>query len=249
LKAKNCAFISILVVGIVFFSCSANKDITETGLNVTTTGTSEGIHLHIGNIPSETNYLSLSMYNITVNNGLYTGTQFQDKELEQIKKTGFIICPFVINGNEYQIEITSYLLTEEDMIPISSVTTTAIANGGIHLINNPALTWNDNIITLSEKPVFSNDGINAQNVELKYGLVFIGTEATGSGMVSGGLGETTTELIFDSTEYFYSIVELIGNIGLSGDVPIFANVLLSLDYDETIWTLVFAKSENKIYSL
>jgi hypothetical protein len=42
---------------------------------------------------------------------------------------------------------------------------------------------------------------------------------------------------------------MIGNIGLSGDISIYADVQLSLEYKGVIWILVFAKTGDSIYSL
>jgi hypothetical protein len=42
---------------------------------------------------------------------------------------------------------------------------------------------------------------------------------------------------------------MIGNIGLSGDISIYADVQLSLEYKDVIWILVFAKTGDSIYSL
>ena len=44
-------------------------------------------------------------------------------------------------------------------------------------------------------------------------------------------------------------MEMIGNIGLSGDIPIFADVQLSLEYKNIKWMITFAKSKDIIYSL
>jgi len=143
----------------------------------------------------------------------------------------------------YKITVTAYIQTKENLRPINSGTITAIANGGIHIINNPILNWNnsDNIATLSARPVFSDDTINSQNTELIYGLVFNNKEK--GGKVSGGFSELANELVFDNTENFNSIVEMIGNTCLSGDIPIFADVTLSIEYEKIKWSLVFAKTK------
>jgi hypothetical protein len=173
--------------------------------------------------------------------------------LEQIKSKGFLVYPFVKNGHEYKISMDALILTKENMRTMDSNTIIAIAGGGIHIINNPILDWNnsDNIVTLSANPVFSDEEINYQNDGLNYCLVFINEKT--SGKVCGGSNELTNELVYDNTQNFNSIVEMIGNIGLSGDIPIFADVQLSLEYKKEYknikWTVVFAKTEGIIYSL
>jgi len=218
-------------------------------LTVIAKGTSEGIYLYFGNIPQNAQYLSVSLYDITANDNLYTGTNFHGNDLEQIRITNILLCPFVKNGHEYEITVIAYIETKENIKPINSGTITAIANGGIHIINNPILNWNnsDNIATLSAKPVFSDDTVNSQNTELIYGLVFNNKET--GGKVGGGVSKLTSELVFDNSENFNSIIEMIGNIGLSGDIPIFADVTLSIEFEKIKWSLVFAKTKEIIYSL
>jgi len=248
----------ILGFALVTFGCTTvggsngfTKDKSEviSDLTVIPKGSSEGIYLYLGNIPQNAQYLSVSLYDITANDNLYTGTGFQDNDLEQIRNTNILLCPFVKSGHEYEITVIAYIETKENLRPINSGAITAIANGGIHIINNPILNWNngDNIATLSARPVFSDDTINYYNTELNYGLVFNNKET--GGKVSGGVSEITNELIFDNTQNFNLIVKMIGNIDLSGDITIFADVTLSIEYENIKWKIVFAKTNEIIYSL
>jgi hypothetical protein len=86
-----------------------------------------------------------------------------------------------------------------------------------------------------------------KNIGLNYGIVFK-TEEIG-GKVSNGFSELTNELTFDNTQNYNSIVEMIGNIGLNGDIPMYADVDLTLEYEKIKWTIVFAKTDNFIFSL
>jgi hypothetical protein len=78
-------------------------------------------------------------------------------------------------------------------------------------------------------------------------LVFNNKET--GGKVSGGISEITNELVYDNTQNYYSIVEMIDNIGLSGDIPIYADVTILVEYEKIKWTIVFAKTKEIIYSL
>ncbi|MDR2717844.1 MAG: hypothetical protein LBB89_07270 [Treponema sp.] len=163
MKTKDCVITGILVIGFVFFGCAT----TETDANVVSAltviakGSSQGIHLYIDNIPEDTLHLSISMYDITTNDRLFVGTSLQGNELMQLRETGFLICPFVKIGHEYEITVTS-LKMEEYMRTINSSTIAAVASGGVHIINDSTLVWNknNNITTLSASPVFSDEGIN-----------------------------------------------------------------------------------------
>ena len=79
-------------------------------------------------------------------------------------------------------------------------------------------------------------------------VTWVNNKETG-GKVSGGVSELTNDLIFDNTENFNTIVEMVGNIGLSGNIPIFADVTLSIEYENIKWKIVFAKTKEIIYSL
>jgi hypothetical protein len=235
----------------MLFACETTKVKTNSisDLTVNAKGLSEGIYLYLNNIPKNVHNLSVFLYDITVNDELYIGTNIHDNDLEQIKNTNFLVCPFVKNGHEYEITVIAYIKTEENMKPINFSTTTAFAKGGIHIINNPILNWNhsNNITTLSSRPIFSDEAINSQNTALDFGLVFNNKES--GGKVSGGINELTNDLSYDNTQNFNSIVEMISNIGLSGNIPIYADVALSLEYKNKKWTMVFAKTEYIIYSL
>jgi hypothetical protein len=168
-------FSLIMGFALVTFGCatvdgsgnSFTKDKSDaiSDLTVIAKGSSEGIYLYFGNIPQNTQYLSVSLYDITANDNLYTGTGFHGNDLEQIRNTNILLCPFVKSGHEYEIMVIAYIETKENMKPINSGAITAIANGGIHIINNPILNWNnsDNIATLSARPVFSDVTINANS--------------------------------------------------------------------------------------
>ena len=239
----------ILVFGVIFGTCATNK--TETNfvfdLTVIAETSSEGIHLNINNIPEDTTHLSVYLYDITTNDQLYTGTGFQGNELKQLRETGFLICPFVKTGHEYEITVISSKMEEYYMKTINSVTITAVANGGIYIKNNPTLVWNNsnNFVSLSTRPIFSNEEINSQNIGFLYGMVFQSTEM--GGKVSEN--QETNELVFDNTQNHNSIVEMIGNIGLNGNIPMYADVGLILEYGKTRWTIVFAKTKDIIFSL
>jgi hypothetical protein len=238
----------LLFLAIILCTCVSNNAVINSisNLSITAKNSSEGIHLYIDSIPEDAMYLYVSLYDITTNDDLYTGTSFNGHELEQIKKAGFLTCPFVKSGHEYEIEVGTAILTKENMRTIESAVITVVAAGGINRINDPTLIWNnnDNIAILSAKPLFSNEEINSQNLELRYGLVFIGEETNG-----GVSADDTNELTYDSTENFHSIIQMINNCGIYGDVPVYANVTLSLEYKEIIWSMVFAKSESITFPL
>jgi hypothetical protein len=239
----------LLLFGVLFDSCITNKTEADfvSDLTVIAKGVSEGINLYIDNIPKEALFLSVSLYDITTDDQLYTGTHFSGDELEQLKKAGFLVCPFVKNGHEYEITVASLKTEEKYMQIINSCTITAVAGGGVHMINNPILVWdkNNNIATLSVKPIFSDEKINFQNTGFIYGLTFRNEETGGA--VSAD--EPTNELVYDNTQNHNSVVEMIGNIGLNKNIQIYADVGLTLEYKKAKWMVIFAKTEETVISL
>jgi hypothetical protein len=66
----------LFVFEMLFFSCETTESKVNSisYLTVTAKSSSEGINLFIGNIPKEATHLSVSLYDITANDQLYTGT-------------------------------------------------------------------------------------------------------------------------------------------------------------------------------
>ena len=224
-----------LVFWAVFGSCAANN-INMPEMTVIANGTPEGISLHIGNIPEDALYLSVSLHNITANDQMFTGALFQDNELEQLRVSGSLLCPFVKYGYEYEITVTALGILTNELQTINSTVTTALANGGIYMTNNPVLIWNShNVITFSEKPVFTDEKTNSQDFELRYGLVF-------------RTGETNSQFTFDNSHNFDSIVKRIGNTGLNGNILIHAEAELYIEHENIEWAKVFARTDDYVIS-
>jgi hypothetical protein len=248
MKTKHIKTVILLFFGIILCTCTTNEEIiySISNSNRSVKQSSQGIYLEINNVPEETIILSVYLFDITANDKLYTGTFFKDNELEQIKKSGFLICPFVRNGHEYNILISFHIFTENgSLLPIETITTTAIADGGIHIINNPKFVWDktSNIVTLSERPVFSKDGISDQNNTLDYSLVFQ------NGEIGGKYGVNSNELAFNIDEDFNSFYKWIESMEINGNVTVFADVAYRLKYENINWSIVFAESEHFTYQL
>jgi hypothetical protein len=113
MKSKHVLTGILLVLGILFCSCKNIKGNSGNiaDLFITARGTPNGIYLNIDNIPEDATHLSISLYDITANDRLYTGANFDGNNLKQIKNAGFIVCPFVRSGHEYQITVDSFILT------------------------------------------------------------------------------------------------------------------------------------------
>jgi hypothetical protein len=247
MKLKHILTGILLVFGVIFCTCESNKNEGDivSDLTVVASGSPEGINLYLGNIPKDTIYLFVGLRNITTNDQLSTLAPIHGNELEYLKNTGFLVCPFVINGHEYEISVASYTGKEDYVVPFI---TTAIANGGIYLKNNLSLFWNNenNIVKLSEIPIFSDKEIYSQNIPFEYSLNI----KTGENM-SMGFGDISNELTFDFSQLINKNIEDhkdFENFQLIGNLPVFADVLCRLEYEKISWSVRFARTEEFIYS-
>jgi hypothetical protein len=240
---KNAVIANSLIIGLIFFNCASNSGIvnTKTGMNVTARGTSEGINLHFDNIPENTTDITVVLVDINKTDRPEGTIYVNDKALEDLKRTGNLLCPFVKTGREYFIRI--YL---QFGLKAEKYVTGAIAGGGIYMTNNPLLHFinGNNFLTLSEMPTFSEEVIfylgdfliyysylRKENGSF-YGVGFEGTKNLNSDYSVKPSIETKEELAKE-----YSIV-------FSGDVPMYGEVYCFLDYEINKWLIAVAQSED-----
>jgi hypothetical protein len=252
-KAKNCLITFIVTIGLVFFNCVPNTGITETGMNVTATGTTEGISLRISNIPKYTVSLKVSFRNITANDQIKNQEYyiyFRDDKLTELKESGNLIWPFVKPGHEYVIKV--YSRTDMKTIYREECSTNAIAEGGIYLINNPLLyfTNGNSSLVLSEMPVFSKEVSYSEKNYLHQGIFQYSICVNTDEKTGWGESDWSNELIFDSV---FSMINQIKenfckDVEFKGDLPVYADVLCVLKYGNLEWTARIAETEKIIIS-
>lgn len=239
MKAKICIIASILVIGSIFFGCATNRGITESGMSVTATGTSEGIRLEFKNIPKNTDALFVRLFDIT-SDGQQAGDPEAEKStaiyihgerLAELKQSGNLLCPFARNEHEYTVTIWDYNRNSEIKL------TNIIAGGGIYLTNNPTLSFTDNnrTVTLSEMPTFSTEVTFSPKGLLEFSnFVIVDDNLYGGGM-SGweDLTYPVREVLSGTQEHF----------GFTGNFPVNASVRCLLVYDNYEWAVAVAKAE------
>ena len=235
MKIKFAVIVFLLIFGVILCTCEINKDEINamSDLIVNARGSSEGISLYFSDIPEDAANLWVQVYlKIPANDMLSSAAYIQGNELEQLRKTRRLVCPFVKNRYEYTIMVTSVSENENYKFFI----TTTIANGGIYLINKPSIFWNnDNSVTLSTKPEFSKNVFDSQNYTFGYGA-FIRVE-------NGGIGNRSysNELIFDVSQMVNEISKV---NGLTGDLTAFADISVTLEYERIQWLVFFATTED-----
>jgi hypothetical protein len=262
-KAKICV---ILVIGSVFFGCATNKHAAEPGMNVTAAGTSEGIVLHLNNIPEDLIHLNVALRDIARNDyqKAYCDSAigFEGNELAELKETQTLLCPFVRNGHEYQIVINVWY-PEWDTAQYKGDTQliiNAVAGGGIAPTNDPSLSFNDenNALVLSVKPAFSEGVTYTQEYSQESSLFFyhcMGIEDDGikgdQRIFYGGFTTQTDELICDVSAIYNISNEKQKELGLTGDDGfIIAGIAGCLvNYGNLRWEVGVARTDEITVSL
>jgi hypothetical protein len=120
-----------------------------------------------------------------------------------------------------------------------TLVTAAVAGGGIYVTNEPSLFFNDkhDRITLSEKPLFSEESFNSQKSVFDYSA-FVEAD----GMLHGG-GPRSEEFTCDIRYLFTGTQEA---FGFSGDLPVVASVHSVLNYENLEWGIGLAQTEDVI---
>jgi hypothetical protein len=241
----------ILGFALVTFGCEAGKNISD--FSVTAEGTSEGILLHFDNISQDAFWLCVAFYDVTTdeidNQFSYSNIGFDKNELSELRKSNNLqnfLCPFVINGHEYEI----YIHYNDNEYPII---VNAVAGGGISLINEPRLYFNDenNGLILSVKPAFS-DGVHylQDHFSFSYDCLGLKLDWKNGYPFIGCVQSDTNDLVCDVSDIYNEdrinhYLELTENEKFF----LFGVVYCYVEYNNFPWLVKAAKTEKVIVSL
>jgi hypothetical protein len=112
--------IKIVIIGILtalavsFSGCAMNSQnvqpfaVSKQVPAVTASSTSEGILLNFENIQKDTYRVVVMLEDATENDHLFTYIDIRDDDLETLKSTGNLTCPYAENGHVYRISIIPY---------------------------------------------------------------------------------------------------------------------------------------------
>ncbi len=234
-----------LVLGIAFISCASNKTVSQNstiGLNAE--NVPEGILLSFDYIPAETTRIFIQFMEIlgTEKHPIPVFTDIRDTQLEQLKETGKIICPFVQNGHTYSIGV--FLEENDNHDSPKWLDAEITANTGIHTVNNVSLDLNDTqtSVILSTEPDFSAP---VQYASAKYHyivtLLVDGHSSIGFGQVveSGLSWEFLPQMADDLKK---------DNITVSG-TPAFVTAYCNINYENLVWMVGIANTDEFTVSL
>ena len=246
MKFTNKIAVCILVIGAILIGCATNKNANNTDMLISASGTSDGILLNFSNIPEDTYSLSISFIDTMANDDksefLETTIYIWDKDLMELRESGYLHCPFAKNAHEYTVTVT--VITNDDFRndfetkDYANFSLNTIAGDGIYMTNNPSLyfTDEDKTVTLSEVPVFSKEVIFSPNGPYQFtNFVMMEDGNSYGGGISywDELNYPAREVLNGTQEYF----------GFTGDYPVNASVSCVLVYDDLEWSVGIAKAE------
>jgi hypothetical protein len=163
----------ILVIALVSFGCTTNKDSLSYAIDMRAEAVQEGILLTFTNIPPETTRLSIiimdknGFYYPEFHSRNYTAVaEIIENNLDEVKRTNKVLFAFAQTGHSYDLSARfSYVYVDEkgelvnlDVRP-NWARTECIAVSGIYFNNNIYLELNENqkCVTLSSEPEFSSE--------------------------------------------------------------------------------------------
>jgi hypothetical protein len=241
-----------LAIILIFIGCATNKTASQNdiiGLNVD--NVPEGIRLAFDYIPQETTRMFIffeepvegkDSENILM-------ADIRETALDQVKKNGMVICPFVQTGHNYNIAVNFESDNNENWIYAE-----IIANNGINVLNDIVLELNDakTGITLSQEPVFSSD---VQYAPQRYTYdVTVKVEEhryfSFSGTVIDALAwdfSSMNDLMNGSMNDMYDTNDTNDifqrdNVQLSGTLPVYVTAYCNLNYENLTWSVEIARS-------
>jgi len=131
----------LAVLALLHFGCVSNKSVQDDvpDMLVSAKGVPEGIEIYFDNIPQETNSLFVTLHDATENYEIMSCIMILDEELETLKNTKNLLCPFTEKGHVYRISI-SY--SQDNIVTDDSIYVAATARGGnypreMHFVGPP----------------------------------------------------------------------------------------------------------------
>ena len=232
---------------VISHSQQANGDIM-----VNAEAVDEGICISFENIPPETTSLYIhfstsdtaAAYSYSARDIVTTYSDIRDSALEQVKRTGRVVLPFVKTGRDYFISVSF----EKDDEPLGDddYITECTPYSGIYFSGDMELRLNESFtgVTLYGEPVFQ---AAVRYAPVKYNFrAFLDLY----GIVSLSYSERDT--VRGSTWDFEPLMTQYFNASgylQRGNYPVFISAYCNLTHDNIPWTVEIAKSREFTFSL
>lgn len=201
--------------------------------------TPRGMLITFDDIPADTTTVYINMYE-----NKYDGRQWADvfgivlgPKLDEIKKTKYVICPFVKKDQPYEISVQ--LLRNNEIIGGSDVIKITPAQDATYVSNNIELQLNteQTSVTLSSEPEFSAS-VEFDELKYEYILLFF-PDASSSSSTGIYSGNDLTCTFFPGT--INLIKEHVPET--RGTFPAHAVSLCNIKNEGVLWKLCAAKTE------
>jgi hypothetical protein len=232
----------ILGFALFTFGCNASEE-QVSAISIKAEAVPEGICVTLENIPSETTNLFIYFFT----NDIISFSHITDDSLDQIKKTGKIIFPYVKGGELYSIYAS---FDKKDFQFIERVNTECITKNGIYFDRNIEFKLDDThtSITLSSEPEFSSEVIFEDN-KYDYG-VYINIRRTETEVISLNADFLSTNELFwvfeprltDKLKIWIEHMEI-------DSYTVFITAYCKIIYDNITWNVEIARTPEFTFSL
>lgn len=237
----------ILFMGIIcaIAGCGTNNPYIATGeMNIKAETVPEGIRITFSDIPPETVRMFIHISDWggkkEVTGSTDIVSRFADirgEDLERVKTSGEVICPFVKSGLPYEIAVCYAADNEPESGEWAFAECTA--RSGTYFESGPELSLNENLtaVTLSAEPEFTSE-VQYDSSKYQYGITIKKDEYWSIGVGGTSAGEAMTwqfqPLLTDDVTA--------GGYLESGDYPAYAVAYCNAVYDDLTWAVEVAKS-------
>ena len=240
-----------LVLGFVLaFGCATGKTLAANGsVVVSAEAVNEGICVIFENIPPDATgiFLHISTSSgpaYSARNIVSTYSDIRGGALEQVKRTGRVVLPFVKSGLKYIIsasfEKDDEPLTDDDYFTECTPYSGVYFTGDIELRLNETYTG----AALSREPVFP---AAVRYAPVKYDFrAFL--DLYGIVSISYSDTDTVRGLSWDFEPLMTQYLNASGYLQ-KGNYPVFITAYCNLIHDNVLWTVEIAKSRDFTFSL
>ena len=251
----------ILCLAMLTFGCSKKNQASDfSNIKISAKTVPEGICVTFSNyskysdIPPEIDNLKIVFYDWGENgepdwNNMdmsasfnyfhdYFRESFCENAIEQVRKSGKVIFPFVKKGHKYTINVL--FITGKDIV--KKISAECVADKGIYLNENITIDLNNahTGVTLSGNPAFTPD-IKPESQKMSYNIV-ICTDDYWHAIAS----EKTDDLTWNFEPRFSEYLK--ENNVAKGDYPAYVGVNFNIIHNKISWILETVKSPMFTYS-
>ena len=222
----------------------------DTAVSVRAGTVSEGICLSFENIPEGATRLFVIFQDWEGREilsgtheiiGIYT--DITGKSLDQVKQTGRVICPFVLQGQKYHI--SAYFMNDTDPDFLEMLSAECVADKGTYFNDGIELYLNETQtgVTLSAEPFFTSD--------VQYDTNKYGYSVTIDLADKGSLGYAENIMHALSWDFEPQLTSDLkeGSYMESGNYPAYVTAYCNLNHDHLTWRVEIAKTKVFLFTL